>query len=115
MNLTIVQTDKHHWRYVFLVVSAASKRHPSIFLLFVPLALQYLQLILRNTFTSFLYSVIFWIGSGLSVFAGIVRALLPESQMFIEAREAERLNPNPEKNKNRAFMRELGVMLKVSF
>jgi SHS family lactate transporter-like MFS transporter len=61
------------------------------------------------------WRILFFIGAGLSAGAALFRAVLPESQMFLDAREAEKSNPNPEQHKNKAFMRELGIMLKTNW
>lgn len=40
------------------------------------------------------WRILFWLGAGLSVFGAIVRACLPESDIFIRAREEAKANPD---------------------
>ncbi|KAG8897596.1 hypothetical protein FRB99_008053 [Tulasnella sp. 403] len=57
---------------------------------------------------------LFWLGSGLSLAAAVFRALLPESQVFIRAREEARAKGTllNEKQKTRIFLHETKEMLK---
>lgn len=55
---------------------------------------------------------LFWTASGISAFAAVVRMLLPESEVFIRAKAAERARGQSTKNKTRVFLHETGEMLK---
>ncbi|KAI0693299.1 MFS general substrate transporter [Cerioporus squamosus] len=55
---------------------------------------------------------LFWTASGISAFAALIRFLLPESQIFIRAKAAERARGDSTKNKTRVFLHETGEMLK---
>ncbi|KAJ9091933.1 hypothetical protein QFC21_007046 [Naganishia friedmannii] len=57
---------------------------------------------------------LYWVGCGLSVFAAIFRAILPESEMFRRAREEAKSNPPPA-GQGKQFLRELRTMLKVNW
>jgi MFS transporter, SHS family, lactate transporter len=57
---------------------------------------------------------LYWVGTGLSVFAALYRAVLPESKMFLRAREEAREKGINEGAKSKVFFKELGAMLKVS-
>ncbi|KAF9049224.1 carboxylic acid transporter protein [Hymenopellis radicata] len=57
---------------------------------------------------------LFWTASGISMFAAFVRAALPESELFIRAKEVEKaqgLNRTTTE-KTQIFMKETGAMLK---
>ncbi|KAG7098524.1 hypothetical protein E1B28_000464 [Marasmius oreades] len=59
---------------------------------------------------------LFWCAAGISFFAAIVRAVIPESEVFLkaraEARARERASGLTTKNKTKIFMKETGRMLK---
>ncbi|THH18359.1 hypothetical protein EW146_g2604 [Bondarzewia mesenterica] len=55
---------------------------------------------------------LFWTASGISAFAAFIRALLPESDVFIRAREAERASGANTTKKTKVFIREVRAMLK---
>lgn len=57
---------------------------------------------------------LFWLGSGLSFFAAVFRAVLPESEVFLRAREEARAKGQllNEKEKTKVFLRETKVRLR---
>lgn len=55
---------------------------------------------------------IYFFGAGLSTFAAIVRACLPESRQFIDARRIAKESGVSSADQSKAFMRELKNMLK---
>lgn len=55
---------------------------------------------------------LFWLGAGLSVLAAAVRAVLPESELFLRAKAVERAQGHTTVNKTRVFMHETWEMLK---
>ncbi len=55
---------------------------------------------------------LFWCAAGLSAFAAVIRLLLPESEVFIRAKEAQRARGETTANKTRVFIHETGEMLK---
>lgn len=55
---------------------------------------------------------LFWLGSGLSFLAAVVRAVLPESQVFLRAKAAERASGRTTKHKTKVFLHETKVMLR---
>ncbi|KZT63664.1 carboxylic acid transporter protein [Daedalea quercina L-15889] len=55
---------------------------------------------------------LFWLGAGLSILAASVRAVLPESEIFLRAKAAERASGRTTKHKTRVFFRETKEMLK---
>ena len=59
------------------------------------------------------WRALFWTGAGISAFAGVLRALLPESEFFRRAKQ-ERQNNQTEntKSKTRIFFHEVKQMLK---
>ncbi|KAJ6491979.1 MFS general substrate transporter [Mycena sanguinolenta] len=59
------------------------------------------------------WRALFWTGSGISLFGACLRAMLPESTFFVQARKAaENHGIVSEKEKTRVFLRETGRMLK---
>lgn len=59
------------------------------------------------------WRALFWTGAGISAFAGALRALLPESEVFIRARQDRKNAPDQStKSKTRIFFHEVGQMLK---
>lgn len=63
------------------------------------------------------WRTLFWIGTGLSILAAVVRAVLPESAAFVRAKvELRAAEARGEKvNANKQFLRELGLMLKTNW
>ena len=59
------------------------------------------------------WRALFWTASGISFFAAAVRALLPESAVFLRAKEAERAKGKTTTNKTKVFMHETWEMLKT--
>ncbi|KAI0753891.1 MFS general substrate transporter [Irpex lacteus] len=57
------------------------------------------------------WRALFWTGSGMSAFAAFLRALLPESEIFLRAKAQAAVN-GPSKNKTKIFLHETKVMLK---
>ncbi|KXN84179.1 hypothetical protein AN958_12915 [Leucoagaricus sp. SymC.cos] len=55
---------------------------------------------------------LFWTASGISIFAAGVRALLPESEVFIRAKKAEQASGMNTGKKTRVFLHETKEMLK---
>jgi SHS family lactate transporter-like MFS transporter len=55
---------------------------------------------------------LFWTGAGISLFAAAIRALLPESELFLKAKEAERARGTDTTQKTKIFIHETKVMLK---
>ena len=56
---------------------------------------------------------LFWAASGVSAFAAVLRALLPESEVFLRARrEKQTGSEKPSKSKTQIFFHEVGQMLK---
>ncbi|KAH9933174.1 carboxylic acid transporter [Epithele typhae] len=55
---------------------------------------------------------LFWCASGISAFAAVIRALLPESEVFIRARQEALARGNSTTNKTKVFLHETGQMLK---
>lgn len=56
---------------------------------------------------------LFWTGAGISAFAAVVRALLPESQFFLRAQEGKQDQiEKPVQSKTRVFFHEVKQMLK---
>ncbi len=58
------------------------------------------------------WRVLFWTTSGISAFAALIRALIPESEVFLRAKALERsVGANTEK-KTKVFIHQVGEMLK---
>lgn len=62
--------------------------------------------------TSSTWRSLFWCAAGLSAFAAFIRLLLPESEVFIRAKEAQRARGETTTNKTRVFLHETKEMLK---
>ncbi|KAI0662178.1 MFS general substrate transporter [Cubamyces menziesii] len=62
--------------------------------------------------TSTTWRSLFWCASGISAFSAFVRLLLPESEVFIRAKAAERARGQSTKNKTKIFLHETWEMLK---
>ncbi|KAF9646669.1 MFS general substrate transporter [Thelephora ganbajun] len=59
------------------------------------------------------WRALFWTSSGISAFAAVVRALLPESEVFLRARRERQVElDKPTQSKTRIFFHEVGQMLK---
>ncbi len=48
----------------------------------------------------------------MSAFAGVIRMLLPESEVFLRAKAAERAAGGPRKSKTKIFLQETKAMLR---
>jgi SHS family lactate transporter-like MFS transporter len=55
---------------------------------------------------------LFWCASGVSLFAAFVRAILPESAVFLRAKEIERIRGTNTTDKTKIFLRETRTMLR---
>ncbi|KAG5634387.1 hypothetical protein DXG03_005944, partial [Asterophora parasitica] len=55
---------------------------------------------------------LFWAASGISMFAAVVRALLPESEVFLRAKALEKSLGTDTSKKSRIFIQETKAMLK---
>ena len=58
------------------------------------------------------WRALFWTGSGISLFAAAIRALLPESEFFLKAKEAEKARGTDTTHKTKIFIHETKAMLK---
>lgn len=56
---------------------------------------------------------LFWTAAGVSVFGAIIRALLPESKVFLRAKEIERAKGVTTTGKTKRFLRETKHMLRI--
>jgi len=61
------------------------------------------------------WRTLFWAASGISAFAAFLRMMIPESQVFVKARELEKARGTglTTGQKTKIFFRETGVMLKT--
>lgn len=59
------------------------------------------------------WRVLFYTAAGISTFSAILRALLPESQVFLRAKAAEREKGGKSQEKSKIFLREIKEMLKA--
>lgn len=57
------------------------------------------------------WRTLFWTGSGISFFAACVRAVTPESELFLRAKRAEAANGGVRRSKTRIFLHESKEML----
>ena len=62
--------------------------------------------------TSTSWRSLFWCASGISAFAAFIRFLLPESEVFIRAKAADRARGGSTRNKTKIFLHETWEMLK---
>jgi len=62
--------------------------------------------------TSTTWRTLFWTASGISAFAAFVRALVPESEVFVRAKALERENGTSTGKKTRLFAQQASAMLK---
>ena len=58
------------------------------------------------------WRALFWTGSGISLFAAAVRAVLPESEVFLKAKAAEKARGTDTSQKTKVFIHETKAMLK---
>ncbi|KAF9474415.1 MFS general substrate transporter [Pholiota conissans] len=58
------------------------------------------------------WRALFWTASGISLFAAFIRALLPESEVFLKAKAAEAARGTNTTQKTKTFVRETRAMLK---
>ena len=58
------------------------------------------------------WRALFWTGSGISLFSAAIRALLPESEVFLKAKEAEKARGTNTTHKTKVFIHETKAMLK---
>lgn len=56
---------------------------------------------------------LFWVASGITLFAAIIRMMIPESEYFIRVKAAERARGTSGKNKTKIFLQETREMLKA--
>lgn len=57
------------------------------------------------------WRVLFWTTSGISAFAALIRALIPESEVFLRAKAQERAVGASTGKKTKVFIRRVGQML----
>ncbi|KIJ57566.1 hypothetical protein HYDPIDRAFT_53191, partial [Hydnomerulius pinastri MD-312] len=62
--------------------------------------------------SSHTWRTLFWTGSGITFFAGIVRACVPESEVFLRAKAVEKARGTNTTQKTKIFVRETKEMLK---
>lgn len=62
--------------------------------------------------TSHTWRSLFWASAGISAFAAFIRALVPESEVFLRARAEQRARGATTKNKTKIFIQQTGAMLK---
>jgi SHS family lactate transporter-like MFS transporter len=58
------------------------------------------------------WRVLFWTGAGISFFAAVIRAFIPESAFFLRAKEQERARGTNTSQKTKVFIKETKEMLK---
>lgn len=63
--------------------------------------------------TSHTWRALFWAAAAISAFAATLRALVPESEIFLRAKAMERERGSSTGKKTRVFIRQVGAMLKV--
>ena len=61
----------------------------------------------------FSWRTLFWTGAGITAFAALLRACLPESQVFLRAKALEREKGTTTTDKTRIFLHETKEMLKL--
>ena len=61
------------------------------------------------------WRALYWVGTGLSVFAAGFRACLPESRSFIEAKLAAKSAPQTGESSTRRFLKEAKAMLRSNW
>ena len=62
--------------------------------------------------TSHTWRALFWASAAISASAALIRALLPESGIFLRAKALEREKGTTTGKKTRVFIRQAGIMLK---
>jgi SHS family lactate transporter-like MFS transporter len=62
--------------------------------------------------TSTTWRTLFWASAGISAFAAFIRALVPESEVFLRARAQQREMGATTGKKTRVFIQQAGAMLK---
>ena len=62
--------------------------------------------------SSHTWRTLFWTSAGISVFAAFIRALVPESEVFLRAKALEREKGSTTGKKTRRFIRQARTMLK---
>lgn len=55
---------------------------------------------------------LFWAGSGISMFAAFIRAVLPESEVFLRARATEKARGTDSTERTKVFLKETKMMFK---
>ena len=63
--------------------------------------------------TSASWRSLFWTASGISLFAAVIRAVLPESEVFLRAKAVERAKGTDTTKKTKIFVKEIKEMLKM--
>lgn len=63
--------------------------------------------------TRYTWRSLFWTTSTISVSAAVLRAFVPESEVFLRAKAHQRANGVNTGNKTKVFMRQVGAMLKM--
>jgi MFS transporter, SHS family, lactate transporter len=63
--------------------------------------------------TRYTWRSLFWTTSAISVFAATIRALIPESEVFLRAKAQERARGGSTGKKTKVFLRQVGAMLRV--
>jgi SHS family lactate transporter-like MFS transporter len=59
------------------------------------------------------WRTLFWTTSGISAFAATIRAFIPESEVFLRAKEQERALGGSTENKTKQFISQIRTMLKT--
>ena len=59
------------------------------------------------------WRALFWTGAGISLFAAAIRVLLPESEVFLKAKEAGKAGGTNTTQKTKIFIHETKAMLKM--
>jgi len=62
--------------------------------------------------TATTWRTLFWTSAGISAFAAFVRALVPESEVFVRAKALEREKGSSTGKKTRRFIQQASAMLK---
>lgn len=62
--------------------------------------------------TSTTWRSLFWCASGIGALSAVISALLPESEVFLRAREIERKKGATTGKKTKVFLHQMGAMLK---
>jgi MFS transporter, SHS family, lactate transporter len=63
--------------------------------------------------TRYSWRVLFWTTAGISSFAAVIRALIPESEVFLRAKSQERVVGGSTGQKTKVFINQVRAMLKV--